>query len=407
MFEIETECRVCRSERLLPVLDLGSQPPANSLRSDPGEQLEVVPLELVFCADCRTSQLTATVDPAELFRDYVWVTGTARTTRQYSEVFRDRVLGIVGRTDDRMVVEVASNDGTFLARFQDAGCRVLGVDPAANIVEVANEAGVPTRCDFFDLRVAEEVRAEHGPADVVIARNVIPHVREVHSIIEGMAHLLDDGTAVIEFHTASQIVRELHYDSIYHEHLFYFSLSTLASLCGRYGLRAFEVFDSPISGGSRVLVLARTDRPVSAALVEGLAEEEAAGLNGHLAWEAFSRASRRHALELRDVVRDCSRRSRIVGYGASARSSTMLNYAGITTDDVAVVIDENPYKQGRYTPGTDLPIVSRPEGLDLLGRDGTVLLLAWNFADEILGDLRRDGIANDVIIPLPGSVHMA
>ena len=407
MFEIETECRVCRSERLLPVLDLGSQPPANSLRSDPDEQLEAVPLELVFCADCSTSQLTATVDPAELFRDYVWVTGTARTTRQYSEVFRDRVLGVVGRPDDLMVVEVASNDGTFLARFQEAGCRVLGVDPAANIVEVANEAGVPTRCDFFDLRVAGEIRAEHGSADVVIARNVIPHVKEIHSIIRGIAHLLDDGIAVIEFHTASRIVTELHYDSIYHEHLFYFSLSTLASLCGRYGLRAFEVFDSPISGGSRVLVLARTDRPVSAALVEGLAEEEAVGLNDYRAWEAFSRASRRHALELRDVVRDCSRRSRIVGYGASARSSTMLNYAGITTDDVAVVIDENPYKQGRYTPGTDLPIVSRPEGLDLLGREGTVLLLAWNFADEILGDLRRDGIANDVIIPLPGSVHMA
>ena len=302
---------------------------------------------------------------------------------------------------------MASNDGTFLARFQEAGCRVLGVDPAANIVDVANEAGVETRCDFFDLRVAEEVRAEHGSADVVIARNVIPHVKEIHSIIEGMAHLLDDGIAVIEFHTASRIVDELHYDSIYHEHLFYFSLSTLASLCERYGLHAFEVFDSPISGGSRALVLARTARPVSPALRDGLAEEEAVGLNGHLAWEAFGRASSRHALELRDVVRDCSRGSRIVGYGASARSSTMLNYAGITTDDVAAVIDENPYKQGRYTPGTDLPIISRPEGLDILGRDGTILLLAWNFADEILGGLRRDGIANDVIIPLPGPAHMA
>ena len=407
MFEIETECRVCRSERLLPVLDLGSQPPANSLRSDPGERLEVVPLELVFCADCRTSQLTATVDPTELFRDYVWVTGTARTTRQYSEVFRNRILGGRRIIKKRMVVEVASNDGTFLARFQEAGCRVLGVDPAANIVDVANEAGVETRCDFFDLRVAEEVRAEHGSADVVIARNVIPHVKEIHSIIEGMAHLLDDGIAVIEFHTASRIVDELHYDSIYHEHLFYFSLSTLASLCKRYGLHAFEVFDSPISGGSRALVLARTARPVSPTLRDGLAEEEAAGLNGHLAWEAFGRASSRHALELRDVVRDCSRGSRIVGYGASARSSTMLNYAGITTDDVAAVIDENPYKQGRYTPGTDLAIVSRPEGLDILGRDGTILLLAWNFADEILGGLRRDGIANDVIIPLPGPAHMA
>ena len=407
MFKIETECRVCRSERLLPVLDLGPQPLANSLRSDLGEQLEAVPLNLVFCADCCTSQLTATVEPAELFRDYVWVTGTARTTRQYSGVFRDRILGVVGQADNCMVVEVASNDGTFLARFQEAGCQVLGVDPAANIIEVTNEAGVATRCDFFDLRVAGEIRVEHGSADVVIARNVIPHVKEIHSIIGGIAHLLEDGIAVIEFHTASRIVTELHYDSIYHEHLFYFSLSTLVSLCERYGLRAFEVFDSPISGGSRVLVLARTNRAVSPALRDAMAEEEAAGLNDHRAWEAFGRASKRHALELHDVVQNRSRGSRIVGYGASARSSTMLNYAGITSDCVAAVIDENPYKQGRYTPGTDLPIVSRPEGLGLLGREGTLLLLAWNFADEILGGLRRDGINNDVIVPLPGSEHMA
>jgi len=408
LFEVEEACRVCGSEDLLPVLDLGAQPPANSLRSDPSEEQVDVPLELVFCGSCRVPQLTVTVDPAALFSQYVWVTGTARATHDYSAVFRDRIVATMGSDSDAepFLVEVASNDGTFLRRFQEVGWRVLGVDPAQNIVDEAVAAGVPTRCDFFDLGVAAAVEADHGRADVLVARNVIPHVKAIHSILEGVVAMLhDDGVAAIEFHSASRIVEELHYDSIYHEHLFYFSLSTLSALCRRYGLQAFDVFDSPISGGSRVLLLSADGRPEAAALSEALAGEVEMGITDYETWRAFGEGSRRHASRLAEVVGEQADRVPVIGYGASARSSTMLNFAGIDVGRVSAVIDQNPGKQGQYTPGTNIPIVDRDEGLRMLGDDGVVLLLAWNFAEEILEGLRADGIRCEVVVPLPGDVR--
>lgn len=408
MFEMVDACRICGSPDLRPVLDLGDQPPANSLRADPSEVLTPVPLDLVFCGSCRVPQLTATVDPGELFDRYVWVTGTARATHEYSHEFRDRVVDAVAGPDERppFLVEVASNDGTFLRRFQEAGWRVLGVDPARNIVDEAVATGVPTRCDFFDRSVADEVGEEHGRADVVVARNVIPHVKAIHSILEGMAALLDDGgTAIIEFHSATRIADELHYDSIYHEHLFYFSITTLTALCERYGLLAFDVFDSPISGGSKVLLLSRDDRPPTASFTDALIEEAASGVCEYETWARFGEESRRHAAALAEAVRERASTGPVVGYGASARSSTMLNFAGIDVADVVAVIDQNPGKQGLYTPGTDIPIVSRVEGIPMLADDGVVLLLAWNFAEEILGGLRSDGVGCDVLVPLPGEVR--
>ena len=408
VFKIESDCRTCGSSDLLPVLDLGDQPPANSLRSDPAEDLVAVPLNLVFCGTCRVAQLTATVDPVELFARYVWVTGTAQATRDYSHKFRDQIVTAHGDSGDanRFLVEVASNDGTFLRRFQEVGWKVLGVDPAQNIVDEAVTSGVPTRCDFFDLGVAEEIEREHGPADVVVARNVIPHVKAIRSIMEGIAALIGNrGIAAIEFHSANRIVEELHYDSIYHEHLFYFSLTTLSELCGRFGLVAFDVFDSPISGGSRVLLLSAGWKKETEGLRVGLKEEADSGVCDYETWKRFGEASKRHAAALATCVRERAVRGPVVGYGASARSSTMLNFAGIDVSLVSAVIDQNSSKQGLYTPGTDIPVVTRPEGLSLLGDKGSILLLAWNFADEILGGLRSDGVGCDVMVPLPGDVR--
>jgi len=408
LFEIEGACRVCDSQDLMPVLDLGNQPPANSLRSDPSEGLVEIPLELVFCGSCRVPQLTATVDPEALFSRYVWVTGTARATHDYSVVFRDRIVDSAHGVHDAepFLVEVASNDGTFLRRFQEVGWRVLGVDPAQNIVDEAVAGGVPTRCDFFDLGVARGVAEEHGRADVVVARNVIPHVKAIHSILEGFVDLLDDdGVAAFEFHSASRIVEELHYDSIYHEHLFYFSLSTLSALCRRYGLLAFDVFDSPISGGSRVLLLSADGRPETAALRDALTGETEAGVTDYRTWRAFGVESIQHAARLAEVVGGRAKDGPVIGYGASARSSTMLNFAGIDVGLVSAVIDQNPGKQGCYTPGTDIPIVARDDGLRMLGDEGVVLLLAWNFGEEILEGLRADGVGCDVLVPLPGDIR--
>ena len=205
-------CRLCASKELHNVLDLGNQPPANSLRKEIDELLPSAPLKLVQCGQCSAVQLTATVDPAYLFSQYVWVTATSATARSYSELFSKEILK---RTAVKrpFVVEVASNDGTFLEKFKEHGCSILGIDPAKNIATKATEAGIPTLSEFFNKTIAQKILGDYQRPNIVMARNVIPHVKEIHSIVEGLAALVDyKGIVVIEFHYAKTIAQELHYD---------------------------------------------------------------------------------------------------------------------------------------------------------------------------------------------------
>jgi hypothetical protein len=398
-------CRLCSSKDLQDVLDLGNQPPANSLRTSLNESLPYAPLKLVRCGNCCAVQLTATVDPAYLFSQYVWVTATSATARSYSERYCAEVLSRA-KVERPFVVEVASNDGTFLKQFKEKGCRVLGIDPAKNIAAKASSAGIPTLAEFFDAAMAGKILAEHQRPNVVMARNVIPHVKDIHSIVEGLSVLADsDGMVVIEFHYAKTIVEELHYDSIYHEHLFYFSIKSLAALFSRYGLHPFDAFASPISGGSLVIFFSGRRIAPSAALNRLLEIEEASGLNHLNTWRQFGAKSERHARELKRVVVEYAKNGPLVAYGASARSSTLMNFAGISNHEIACVIDRNPIKHGLYTPGTNIQIVPYEEGLRQSGGKH-LLLLAWNFEEEIVKDLRGSGFGGDIIVPLPNEVHI-
>jgi hypothetical protein len=398
-------CRLCLSKNLHPVLDLGDQPPANSLREDLSEPVPEAPLALLWCDDCSVIQLTATVDPAFLFSQYVWVTATSATARSYSETYCAEVLkrAVV---ESPFVVEIASNDGTFLKQFKSKGCPVLGVDPAQNIAADATNAGIPTWDEFFDITIAKKILAEKQQPNIVMARNVIPHVKEIHSIVEGLSALIDDtGMVVIEFHYAKAIAEELHYDSIYHEHLFYFSIKSLCVLCAQYGLFPFDVLESPISGGSLVLFFSRKELDPSIALRDLIETEDLSGLNSLSTWQYFGVESEKHAQSLRSVVADYAENGKLVAYGASARSSTLMSFAGISAKEIDCVVDRNSIKHGLYTPGTNIPIVSYEEGLKKL--DGKhLLLLAWNFEKEIVKDLRASGFKGDIIVPLPNEVHV-
>jgi len=398
-------CRLCLSKNLHPVLDLGSQPPANSLREDLSEAVSEAPLELVRCDDCSAIQLTATVDPAYLFSQYVWVTATSTTARSYSETYCAEVLkrSVV---ESPFVVEIASNDGTFLKQFKSEGCPVLGVDPAQNIAADASNAGIPTWAEFFDITIAKKVLAEKQQPNIVMARNVIPHVKEIHSIVEGLSALVDDtGMVVIEFHYAKAIAEELHYDSIYHEHLFYFSIKSLCALFAQYELFSFDILESPISGGSLVLFFSHKELDPSMALRDLIEIEELSGFNNLSTWQDFGVKSEKHAQSLKSIVADYAKNGKLVAYGASARSSTLMNFAGISAKEIDCVVDRNPIKHGLYTPRTNIPIVSYEEGLKKL--DGKhLLLLAWNFEEEIVRDLRASGFKGDIIVPLPNEVHI-
>lgn len=398
-------CRLCSSKDLYSVLDLGSQPPANSLREDLSKPVPEAPLGLVLCAHCSAIQLTATVDPDYLFSQYVWVTATSATAKSYSQVYCSEVLkrAIV---EHPFVVEIASNDGTFLRQFKDKGCQVLGVDPAQNIAADATNAGVPTWAEFFDIAIAKKILAEKQQPNIVMARNVIPHVKEIHSIVEGLSALVDvTGMVVIEFHYAKTIAEELHYDSIYHEHLFYFSVKSLCALFAQYDLFPFDVFASPISGGSLVLFFSRNELEPSVTLRELIEIEDLSGLNNLGTWQRFGVESIKHAQSLKSVVVEYAQKGKLAAYGASARSSTLMNFAGISTQEIEFVVDRNPIKHELYTPGTNIPIVSYEEGLKKL--DGKhLLLLAWNFEEEIVKDLRASGFKGDIIVPLPNEVHI-
>lgn len=395
-------CRVCEDPSIPVVFDLGRQPLANSLRRDRTEALPAFPLTLCRCDACGTIQLTETVSPEVLFKHYVWVTGTSEGARRYSQLFCDRLVER-SRPGPLFALEVASNDGTFLRRFAERGDRVLGVDPAQNIAAMAEQAGVPTVADFFGLDVARRVVAGHGEADVVFARNVIPHVANANDVVAGMAHALHaDGTGAIEFHRADIILDELHYDSIYHEHLFYHSLHSIGRLLGRFGLLPFDVTTSPISGGSLVVYFSQARRPESADYTAALKHESDLGVGRAEPWLEFARRSAAHRDALTRLVEsERAAGKRVIGYGASARSSTLLNFCGLGRHHLESVADRAPLKHGLYTPGTDIPILPPEEAFAT--KPDAVLLLAWNFRDEILAQIRDEyRWHGTVIVPLPG-----
>jgi hypothetical protein len=406
IFEKISNCRICNSSEIETFMDLTDQPPANSLRSNLNEDLPNVPLQLVHCSNCSTIQLSATVDPKYLFSHYVWVTGTSKTAKEYSKYFSKNVLER-SNAKNPFVVEIASNDGTFLKDFAISGCKVLGVDPAKNIAEMASKEGVPTLAEFFNLETANTVKEKYGNADIVFARNVIPHVKEVHSIIEGIDKLLkEDGIGVIEFHYSQIILDELHYDSVYHEHLFFYSLKSMMHLLGIHGFNAFDLTKSPISGGSLVIYFSKNKREESDALKAAIDNELVKKTNELQTWKDFASACEKHALQLKDTAINFKKNGSVIGYGASARSSTMLNYAGLNNEVIDCIIDKNPLKHGTFTPGTNIPIISFEEGKKLFDKCGSILLLAWNFEKEIIEELRENGYNGAIIVPLPNKISV-
>ena len=405
IYETIENCRICSSKNIGEVLDLGDQPPANSLYKA-NNVPHSVPLRLMYCQDCSTVQLGEDVDPEYLFSQYLWVTGTSNTAIEYSYEFTKKALSQI---DEEIVqpyvVEIASNDGTFLKRFLENGSKVLGVDPAKNIAELANKNGVPTNANFFTVELAKQLVNDEGEVDIAIARNVIPHVKEIHSVIEGMRKLLkDSGTGIIEFHNAGLILDELHYDYIYHEHLFYFTLKTITGLIHQHNMHVYDIIQSPISGGSWVVYFSKIEKAKSQVLVDIEQLEIEKDLNSYQRWIAFSDQVNQHAARLKEVV--FQNNEKIPAYGASARSSTLLNFCGITSEHISIVLDKNPLKDGLITAGSNIPIVSFEDGIKKIKNQKQILLLAWNFQDEIVKELREFDFKGEFIIPLPGDPYI-
>ncbi len=399
-------CRLCGHRVLDHILDATSQPPANSLRKPNDPLPGSVPLILCRCASCGTLQLTETVDPEYLFSHYVWVTGTSVAAHGYSQTFAKNVLSHVGQGLLK-VLEVASNDGTFLRPFLALGHEVVGVDPAANIVQTANASGILTYPEFFGVKAAAAVTAQHGKFDVVFARNVLPHVKDANDVLAGMVSALaPGGLLAIEFHRADIILEDLHYDSIYHEHLFYHSLASIELLTKPHGLHVFDVTTSPISGGSYVAYFLLTQHEATPELILARAHEAHLGIQTAAAWHLFAQKCLSHRDSLRKMVDSfVTDGKKIVGFGASARSSTLLNFTGLNAQIISCIADNNPLKCGLLTPGTNIPIVSSRDAFE--SHPDVILLLAWNFSEEIIQEIKAvHGWAGTVLIPLPGEPQL-
>jgi len=392
-------CRSCGNGALDLVLSLGAIPLANALPApeDLGRPDERFPLDLAFCPKCALVQILETIPPEKMFRDYLYFSSFSETMLRHAEEHVRRLVKEERLGPSSLAMEIASNDGYLLQYFVKAGIPVLGVEPARNIARVAEEKGVRTISEFF----TRELAATLPKADVVIANNVLAHVPDVNGFVAGIKTVLKPGgVATIEVPYVREMVDRTEFDTIYHEHLSYFSVAALDAIFARNGLVVDRVELLPIHGGSLLLFVRheKRDRSTVDAL---LREEEAWGVRSGAAYRRMAErvaGLRSKLLGLLDGLRQEGRK--VAGYGAAAKATILLNFFGIGVDRISFVVDRSPHKQGRFIPGVRIP-VSPVERL-LQDRPDHVLLLAWNFAEEILrqqSEYRRLG--GKFILPIP------
>jgi SAM-dependent methyltransferase len=398
-----TRCRSCGSEHLELVLSLGRTPLANALLTqDELDKPELTfPLDLVFCPSCALVQITETVPPEQLFSHYLYLSSFSDTMVKHSEELANRLIKERKLDASSLAMEVASNDGYLLQFYKQAGVPVLGVEPAANIAKVAEEKGIPTLVRFFGEELGRELRDTKRQADIIHANNVLAHVADLNGFVAGIALALKKtGVAVIEAPHVKPMIERLEFDTIYHEHLCYYSLTALKPLFKRHGLEIVDVFEIPLHGGSLQVYAAHNGSP-SDRVTKLFDDEKQAGVGDAEFYKDFGDKVRNLKKDLVAQLHDLTRKkSRIAAYGASAKGSTLLNYCGIGRETLEFVADRSTVKQGMYTPGTHLPIKA-PEAL-LEEKPDHVLLLTWNFADEILEQqaaYRKQG--GRFIIPVP------
>jgi SAM-dependent methyltransferase len=395
-------CRSCGEEGLLEFLSLGTIPLTDAyvpptLVDEPEPRY---PLDLAFCPRCSLVQILYTLPAEEIFELYSYYSSFSETLLSHSrehvrQLIAERLLG-----PDSLVIELASNDGYLLRNFVGQGIPVLGIDPALGPADAAEAIGVPTLREFFGAEVAAELKAQGKVADVVIANNVLAHVPDLNSFVEGIAIMLvEDGVAEIEVPYVRDLIDDLEFDTIYHEHLCYFSITALDTLFRRHGLSVERVQRLPIHGGSIRLTVSR--HPNAGSVGAYLEQEEADGLNGIDYYRAFAGrvAELRGALRAK-LVKLRSEGRRVAAYGAAAKGTVLLNASGIGSDLIDFVADKSPHKQGKFMPGVGIPIVP-PEWL-LQESPEYVLLLVWNLKDEIVREQRAYLDAGGrFIIPIP------
>ena len=402
-YKLITNCRICDSSKIDSILNLGNQPLANALREADDTTEEIyIPLEIIRCDNCTTVQLSVNVDPDIMFKEYFWVTGTTKTATDHLEKLSTLISKRCIKINPSLL-EVGSNDGSLLKilKENDFG-QLYGVDPAKNIVESINEPDIIFYTDFFNYSFTENFTRLNGNVDIVVARNVFSHVPDLVNCLKGVANLLtDDGLFVIEFHEATKILTEIHYDSIYHEHTFYHSIKSISEAAKIAGLNPFDIEISPISGGSFILFFSKKLKEKTPILIGHEISENKSGVLTIQKWQEFAKKSLKNIEDVREYLNSNLGR-KICGFGASARSSTLVNAIGSECQNIVGIADNNPLKQGKLSPSIHLQIES-PKKLITSDVD-IVIVFPFNFEKEIIIFLEETlDWSGEVYLPLPNA----
>jgi SAM-dependent methyltransferase len=400
-------CRLCGAPLRGTFVDLGKSPLCESLLT--AQQLDDVepfyPLHVRICAECLLVQLEAYVPAEEIFRDYVYYSSYSDSWVAHAAGYTEAVVERLRLDSSSLVVELASNDGYLLRHFIQRGIPALGIDPAANVAEAARELGVETIVAFFDSRLAGQLVADGRRPNLVVANNVLAQVPELNDFVAGIETVLaPDGVATIEVPHIVRLIEGLQFDTIYHEHYSYFSLTTLSRLFGDHGLEIYDVEELASHGGSLRVYLKRRDddsHEVTPAVADVLEREHVGGYDTVDGYADFSRRVEQVKWELLELLIGLRREGRqVVGYGAPGKGNTLLNYCGIRTDLLDYTVDRNPHKHGKHLPGTHIPIYA-PSRIEET-RPDYILVLPWNLKREIMEQLAHvQKWGAQLVVPIP------
>src|SRR6266566_3914489 len=388
----QVSCRFCGSKLEHTFVDLGMSPLCESFL--PGDHLNEMepfyPLHAQVCGNCFLVQLQAYVTPEDIFSDYAYFSSYSDSWLAHAKKYTDQMVERFGLGANSLVVELASNDGYLLQYFVEKRVPVLGIEPAANVAEVAKKKGVPTLVKFFGRETARELAAAGKQADLLLGNNVLAQVPELNDFVAGMKILLAPGGVItMEFPHLLRLMEDNQFDTIYHEHFSYFSFLTAERIFAAHGLTLFDVDELTTHGGSLRIYARHVDdstKPVGPRVHELLAREEAAGFRTLERYTSFTEQVHETKRRLLEFLIGARRQGKsVVGYGAPGKGNTLLNYCGVRTDFLDYTVDRNPYKHGKFTPGTHIPIFG-PEKIDETKPD-YVLILPWNFKDEIAAQL--------------------
>ena len=399
-------CRICKNTKLEKILDLGEMPLANAFLDEDqlGQEEIFYPLRVVWCGSCGLLQIDEIVPPEILFSNYVYVSGTSEALRKHFEGLATEVVHDFNLNSEALVVDIGSNDGTLLKEFRKFSVQVMGVEPAINIAKIAEENGIKTINSFFSEDIAKKIVKENGKADAVTATNVVAHTNNLDDLLKGIAYLLkEDGVFVIEVPYLVDLLDKVEFDTIYHEHLSYFAVRPLKRLFEAHDLKIVNVERVTIHGGTiRVFVSKKkSSYKINESVSQLISLEIEKGLSEITAYRKFAERVEKLKADLVRLLQKLKNENRkVIGYGAAAKGNTLLNYYHVGPDLMEFIADLSPMKQNKFTPGTHIPVYSPERIYD--AKPNYMVILAWNFADEIMGQQSKfKEIGGKFIVPVP------